>query len=97
MWGAKEWARACGARQLEDYRLLVLSDFGRPTLRSFTASRSFGSISHSRPSFIAFKRLASISARTLFGVTPNLRAASAVLMMFMRRSISTMAQREQFV
>src|ERR1051325_2664271 len=48
---------------------------GRPTLRSFTASRSFGSISHSRPYLNAFRRLASIKARTL-GVTPNRFAAS---------------------
>jgi hypothetical protein len=62
--------------QLENHRLLVLSDFGRPTLRSFTASRSLGSISHTDPTLIAFNRLASISARTLLWFTPNLRAAS---------------------
>src|SRR5690349_6927089 len=45
---------------------------GRPTLRFFTASKSFGSISHSRPYLNAFRRFASMSARTLLGVTPSL-------------------------
>jgi hypothetical protein len=66
------------------YRLEVLRAIrGRPTLRSFTASRSFGSISHSRPTFIAFRRLDTIIFRTLSGVTPKRVAASAVLMILM--------------
>jgi len=40
-------------------------------------------ITYTFPSFVAFNRFASISARMRFGVTPNLRAASAVLMNFM--------------
>lgn len=66
------------------YRLEALRDLrGRPTLRSFSASRSFGSISHSRPTFIALRRFATIIFRTLSGVTPKRFAASAVLMILM--------------
>jgi len=66
------------------YRLEALRALrGRPTLRSFTASRSFGSISHSRPTFIALRRLATIIFRTLSGVTPKRFAASTVLMILM--------------
>jgi len=65
------------------YRLVLLRDFGRPGFRFFTALRSFGSMSQSRPNWEAFKRLARISARTRFAVTPNLLAASAVFMSFM--------------
>ena len=61
---------------------------GRPTFRSFTASRSFGSISHSRPNLSAFKRFALIIARTLFAVTSNRFAASVVVMIFMAQSIA---------
>src|ERR1044071_5152143 len=85
---------------------LVVYDFevlrtlrGRPTLRSLTASRSFGSISHSRPNLNAFKRFALIIARTLFVVTPNRLAASAVVMIFMAQSIpfcEIMASRHNF-
>lgn len=55
---------------------------GLPTLRSFTASRSFGSISHSRPTLIAFSRFERIIFRTLLSVTPKRFAASVVLMIF---------------
>ena len=66
------------------YRLVLLRALrGLPTFRSFTASRSFGSISQAFPTFVAFNRLAAISASTRFCVTPNLRAASAVPMIFM--------------
>ena len=41
-------------------------------------------MSHSRPTLIAFKRLASIIFRTLLGDTFSRFAASAVLMIFMR-------------
>lgn len=61
---------------------------GRPTFRSLTASRSFGSISHSRPNLNAFKRFALIIARTLFAVTSNRFAASVVVMIFMVQSIA---------
>jgi hypothetical protein len=70
--------------KVSDYDFEVLRTLrGRPTLRSLTASRSLGLISHSRPTLIAFKRLARIIFRTLFAVTPNRFAASAVLMIFM--------------
>ena len=56
--------------------MLLLRDLrGRPTFRSFTASRSFGSISHTFPSFVAFKRLAAIILCTLLTVTFNRFAA----------------------
>ena len=74
----REWANGLCV-SLEVLRTLR----GRPTLRSLTASRSFGSISHSRPNLNAFKRFALIIARTLFVVTPNRLAASAVVMIFM--------------
>jgi len=45
-------------------------------------------MSHSRPTFVAFKRLLSMSARTRFCETPNLRAASVVPMIFMGESIA---------
>ena len=61
---------------------------GLPTLRSFSGSRSFGSISHTFPSFEAFRRLASIIFRTLSAVTPKRFAASAVLMIFMAQKYS---------
>jgi hypothetical protein len=46
-------------------------------------------MSHSRPTFVAFKRLLSMSARTLFALTPSLPAASVVPMIFMGRKYST--------
>jgi hypothetical protein len=61
---------------------------GRPGFRLFTASRSFGSIIHTFPNFVAFKRFASIRARTRFAVTPNRLAASVVLMTFMAQIIT---------
>jgi hypothetical protein len=70
------------------YRLVVLRDFGRPGIRFFTASRSLGSMSHSRPTFEARNRLLSMSARTLFALTPSLFAASVVPMIFMAGSIA---------
>ena len=70
------------------YRLVLLRDFGRPGVRLFTESRSFGSMSHSRPTFVARKRLLSMSARTRFALTPSLRAASVVPMIFMAESIA---------
>ena len=83
-----------------DYDFEVLRALrGRPTLRSLTASRSFGSISHSRPNLNAFKRFALIIARTLFVVTPNRLAASAEVMIFMGQSIAfceIMACRHKF-
>jgi hypothetical protein len=70
------------------HRFVLLRAFrGRPTFRSFTASRSFGSISHIIPILIAFKRPRAIMARTLLGVTFNRFAASAVLMSFTVQSI----------
>jgi hypothetical protein len=75
---------AASHSQILFYRLEVFRALrGRPTFRSFTASRSFGSISHSRPTLVAFKRLARIIFRTLFAVTPKRFAASAVLMILM--------------
>jgi hypothetical protein len=72
------------------YALALLRDLrGRPGFRFFTALRSFGSMSHSRPTFIAFKRPLSMSARTLFALTPSLWAASVVPMIFMAREYST--------
>jgi hypothetical protein len=66
------------------YRLEALcASRGRPTLRSFSASRSFGSIIHTIPTFVAFKRPLLIIARTLVGVTFKRRAASVVSMIFM--------------
>jgi hypothetical protein len=69
-----------------DYRFVLLRAFrGRPTLRSFTASRSFGSMSHTFPSFVAFKRLAAIILCTLLTVTFNRFAASAAPMIFIEK------------
>ncbi|MDX6528868.1 MAG: hypothetical protein QOH41_1158 [Blastocatellia bacterium] len=83
--GAFASPRDCGV-----YRLVLLSEMrGRPGFRFFTAARSLGSMSHSRPAFIAFNRLLSMSARTLFALTPSLRAASVVPMIFMGRKYST--------
>jgi hypothetical protein len=63
--------------QIFIYRLEVLRDFrGRPTLRSLIASRSFGSIIHTIPTFVAFKQPLLIIARTLVRVTFKRRAAS---------------------
>ncbi len=73
------------------YRLVLLRDLrGRPTFRSFTASRSFGSIIHTIPTFVAFKRPLLIIARTLVGVTFKRRAASVVsmILIFMAQSIA---------
>ena len=71
------------------YRLDALRALrGRPTLRSFSASRSFGSINHTIPTFVAFKRPLLIIARTLVGVTFKRRAASVVSMIFMAQSIA---------
>src|SRR6185369_12027498 len=61
---------------------------GRPTFRSLTVSRSFGSISHTFPTFIAFKRPLPIIARILLGDTFKRLAASVVLMIFMAQSIA---------
>src|SRR5215213_1281125 len=61
---------------------------GRPTLRFFTASRSFGSITHMFPTLVAFSRPLPIIARTLLGVTFKRFAASAALMSFMAQSIA---------
>ncbi len=61
---------------------------GRPTLRSLTASRFFGSISHTFPTFMAFKRPLPIIARILLGDTFKRLAASVVLMIFMAQSIA---------
>ena len=63
------------------YRFFVLR--GRPTLRSFSASRSFGLISHILPTFVAFKRFAVIIFSTLLVDTFKRFAASAVPMIFM--------------
>ena len=61
------------------YRLEALRAFrGRPTFRTLTASRSFGSISHAPPTLTAFRRLLIISARTLASLIPSLRPASVV-------------------
>ena len=74
---------------MRDYFLVLLRALrGRPTFLFFTASKSFGSISHTLPTFVAFKRFASIIARTLLAVTPNRFAASAVLMILMAQSIA---------
>jgi hypothetical protein len=62
-------------------RFVVLR--GRPTFRFFTASRSFGSITHMFPTLVAFSRPLPIIARTLLGVTFKRLAASATLMRFM--------------
>jgi len=68
-----------GLHRLEALRALR----GRPTLRSFTASRSFGSITHIFPTLVAFSRPLLIIARILVGVTFKRFAASAALMIFM--------------
>jgi hypothetical protein len=66
------------------YRLEVLRALrGRPTLRSFTASRSFGLITHILPTLVAFSRPLSIIFRTRLEVTFKRFAASAALMRFM--------------
>ena len=84
LYGLLDIPKAAVGILLEDHFFALLRDFrGRPTFRSLTASRSFGSISHTFPTFVAFKRFASIIARTLFAVTPSRFAASAVLMIFM--------------
>ena len=76
-------------RAEEIYRLIVLRALrGRPTFRSFTASRSFGLISHTFPTLMAFKRPLSIIARILLGETFKRLAASVVLMIFMAQSIA---------
>jgi hypothetical protein len=68
------------------YRFVCLR--GRPGFRFVTAARSFGLITQTFPTFVAFSRFASISARTRFGVTPSLRAASAVLIIFIGQIIT---------
>jgi hypothetical protein len=66
------------------YSLLLLRDLrGRPTLRFFTASKSFGSISHIFPTLVAFKRPLAIIFRTRLEVTFKRFAASAALISFM--------------
>ena len=66
------------------YRLEILRALrGRPTLRSFTASRSFGLITHMLPTLVAFSRPLSIIFRTRLEVTFKRFAASAALMRFM--------------
>ena len=62
---------------------LVRALRGRPTLRSFTASRSFGLITHMFPTLVAFRRPLSIIFRTRLEVTFKRFAASAALMRFM--------------
>lgn len=68
---------------LEAFRALR----GRPTFRTLTASRSFGSISHAPPTLTAFRRLLIISARTLASLIPSLRPASVVPIIFMQRKV----------
>jgi hypothetical protein len=65
------------------YRLEVLRTRGRPTFRFFTASRSFGSISQTFPTGVAFRRPLAIILRTLLRVPFKRFAAAAVLMIFM--------------
>src|SRR5688500_3703860 len=81
--------QACSRVNTYFLLLVPLRDLrGRPTFRSFTASRSFGSISQSCPTLVAFKRFDLISTRTRLAVTPKRLAASAELMIFIGPSIA---------
>ncbi len=82
------YTRSNIARMLINLSLGAFARLARtPAFRSFTASRSFGSISHSRPTLVAFNRSAINHRPHSTQRTPNRFAASAVPMIFMAQSI----------